>query len=153
MSNISTIYNEFMTRTAALLTANDGWRRIPNPIKLDENNELILQQGYGFRLVDAPNTNRTVGCKVSLDQNIVLVITRKVFRTEENPTAINATELLLAEDRYSMLNYFEQTPNLNSTAANFRFIGASPTDFVFGDKDNFLSMELNFAVEYFELYT
>lgn len=147
MSNISTVYDAMITRIAAKLTTH---LRLPNPYKPNENSELFLKQGYGVALGPALNTNRLVACKLSIERQFFVSISRKYFALESSATNKASTEKQLLEDQLLLIQDFESDPTLNGSAFKTVYVSDNGIEYVFGEKDQFLIINSVFSIEYLE---
>lgn len=148
MSNISTAFDNFKSMVASLLTSHLA---ITNPYAVEENTEGALTIGYGVIFGAAENTNRLVGCKMSVRRDFRLVITRKFYAQELNITGKEDAAKSLFEDQKLVIAYVEKNPTIGSSAiAKIDYVSDNGIEFVFTEKDNYLKLETVFRVEYFE---
>lgn len=154
MSIISSAYDAILSRIETVLdTTAQGWFRLPNPYKPEENSERFLDKGYGIALGSGANTNRVVNCKFSIERNFTIVLTRKFFALEADPAAKAVTEKQLFEDQYALINDFEQDISINGSTMYTRYVSDGGIEYVSGEKDNYLMIRTEFAVEYLESFT
>lgn len=147
MSDISTVYDAIITRVEAVLTSH---KRLSNPYKPDENSEKVLNKGYGVRFGPGVNTNRQFN-KLSVERTFGIVLTRRVYATEQAASKKASTEKSLFEDQKLILEDIEGDPTLGtSVVVKAAYTEDSGLEFVFVEKDNFLSLESIITVEYFE---
>jgi hypothetical protein len=154
MSLISTAYAALLTRIETVLdTANQKYKRIPNPYQIDENAELELRKGYGLAVLDAENTNRQVNCKVSIARNMEVVLTRLYTGKVEDAPGRAGLEQLLLEDQHLIINDLEQDISINGSTMYTRYVSDSGIEFVQGVAGRFLMLKTQFSLEYMEDFT
>lgn len=148
MSNISTIFDDFKSSVSALLS---GHSQLTNPFDTAQNVESVLTRGYGIRLGPGNNTNRNISCKMSVQRELTLIITRKAYAQELNITGKESVEKQILEDQYLVIKAVQQSPTLGSSAiTKIDYSSDNGIEFIFTDRDNFLKIETVFTVEYFE---
>jgi len=152
MSVISTAYDAFLVRLAALYPDH---KRIPQPYKLDENSDLILNKGYGLALGPANNSNGAISCQFSVRRDMIVSITRVIRANEFDIDAKDTGWKDLFEDQFLLLEDLakENTTLGTSVISQAQYTTDSGLQFVFGDKDNFVALETVISIEYFETIT
>ena len=154
MSQITVAYDAFLARIETVLgTVAGGYFRLPNVYKPEENSERFLDLGYGVALLSGQNTNRNVNCKFSVERTFQVVLTRKFYALEADPTGKADAEKALFEDQYKLINDFEQDISINGAAMYTRYVSDGGIEYVSGEKDNYLMLRTEFAVEYLESFT
>jgi len=153
MSLISTGYDALLSRLDALFPPTDGWNRLPNPYKPEENSELFLTQGYGIAMGPGNNTNRQVNCKFSVVRQMTVVLTRKYEALENDADAKASTEKQLFEDQYILINDLEQDISINGQTMYTRFVADGGIEYVRSDTDRFLILRTQYDLEYLETFT
>lgn len=154
MSLISTGYQALLTRIQTVLdTANQGYKRIPNPYEVSENAEIELRKGYGLAVLSAENTNRQVNCKISISRTIEVVLTRLYTGKVEDAPGRAALEQLLLEDQHTIINDLEQDISINGSTMYTRYVSDSGIEFVSGVAGRFLMLKTQFSLEYLEDFT
>lgn len=154
MSIISNAYDAFVTRIETVLdTVTNGYTRLPNPYKPEENNDLFLKKGYGITMGAGSNTNRTVNCKFSVQRTTTIVLTRLYEAREDDAVAKAAVEKLLFEDQYALINDFEQDISINGQTMYTRWESDGGIEYVSGETDRFLMLRTTFLLEYLEAFT
>lgn len=148
MSKISDAYDALLTRIKAQLTTHI---QLPNPYKPEENNEQQLRKGLGLRIGGGQNTNRSIGCQLSVGRDFIMVLTRVVRANEMMTGAKESAIKSLFEDQMLVLKSLEQDPSLGiPSAANAIFTDDGGLEYVFTGKDGFIKLETTINVEYFE---
>lgn len=154
MSIITDAYGELLTRIETVLdTAADGYFRLPNPYKPEENNERFLIKGYAIALGPASNTNRFVNCKFSISRQVTVVLTRQYFAREDDAEAKADAELALFEDQYKLINDLEQDISVNGQTMYTRYETDGGIEYVQGNTDRFLMLRTQINLEYIETFT
>jgi len=148
MSNITTIYDLFVTRLGVIYPSHS---KLTNPHKIEENNDMLLKLGYGLRMGPGLNTKRHLACKASIEREITIVFTRKHFALEQTLTPKQTVEKALLEDQFLLIKDVETYPDLENTViAKIEYVSDRGIEFIYGDKDNFIQLETVFNFEYFE---
>lgn len=154
MSLISTAYAALLTRIETVLgTVAGGYKRIPNPYEVPDNSEQELRKGYGLALLTGENTNRQVNCKVSINRNIEVILTRLYTGKIEDAPGKAALEQLLLEDQHKLINDFEQDVSINGSTMYTRYVSDSGIEFVSGVSGRFFMLKTQFSLEYMEDFT
>jgi hypothetical protein len=153
MSIISTAYDALLGRVETVLdTAAQGYFRLPNPYKPDENNQRFLVKGYAIAMGGSVNTQRFVNCKFSINRTMTVILTRQYFAREDDADAKADAEKALFEDQYSLINDFEQDISINGQTMYTRYVSDSGIEYVQGDNDKFIMLRTEFALEYIETF-
>ncbi len=153
MSIISTAYDAILTRIETVLDVNtNGFFRLSNPYKPEENNERFLVKGYGIVMGPGSNTNRTVNCKFSVERTLTVVLTQQYYAREDDAAAKAETEKALFESQYLLINDFEQDISVNGTTMYTRWVSDGGIEYVQGTTDRFLMLRTDFALEYLETF-
>jgi hypothetical protein len=144
-TEITTIYDTLVTRVSTLLS---GHKRISNPYALGQNNDQILEKGWGISVGPAVNTNRLVGGKVSVSREFGVHITRKFFARELDAVKKASTEKDLLEDLELVIDDIEQNSTLSGGNYLTKYLSDSGIVQVRDDNDSILSISLLLTVEY-----
>lgn len=152
MSDVSTAISLLRTRVASVLTTH---AELPHPGFVEENNEQKLDKAYGVQYSDALNTRRYVSKQISVQQNFLVVITRKIRANEYNVSGWQSGFDGLMEDRALVIKAIEGEPTLgdSSVVARATWESDGGPERVFDDSDRYVKLELLVAVEYFESTT
>ncbi len=151
MSQLELVYAKLVELIGAELLDHT---RLPNPYKLEENGNAFLLKGWGITMGPASNQNRVVGCGTLHEQrNFTIPLTRKYSAREDDVTAKATTEVELHSVAYIVKKLIEGNPQLDGIATSASFTDDTGTNYVFADKDRFLTTELTFSIEYVELLT
>lgn len=147
MSKISDIHSAMVVRLEDLYPEH---KRLPNPYKPFENNELFLKKGFGVAMNGATSPRPILSCQMSVQREITIVLTRKYFAKESDAEGKAATELELMEDQYLLLKDFDKDTTLNETAIMTKFVSDSGIQYVSTETDRYMMIETVFTVDYFE---
>lgn len=134
-------------------TALPSYRQIANPYEIEKSPNVILRLGYGIAFGPGTNTNRELGCQLSVDREFAVVLTREVTALENNPDGREDVEKALFEDHYSLIKAIEKDPDLGETAARARYVSDSGLEYVALDNSRYFVLVSSFACEYFESLT
>ena len=146
MSKVSDVYDALDALVAATLT---GYMKIPNPYVVDQNNNLILDKGYGITFNDAVNPQDFSTCKVAIERTFGVILFNRVTTTDHNLAQRATLEKALLEDQFLLLKAVEADPDLDGSAANARY--ESDTGILMeGDKLRYMFLETVFSIKYIE---
>ena len=145
-TEVTTLYDTLVTRVAALLTSHT---RLSNPYDLAGNNDQILEKGWGIAVRAGTNTNRQLGCKLSVSRDFEISITRKFFAREFDATKKATTEKDLLEDMQLLIDDLEENATLSESAYLVKYVGDSGITQVRDGQDAFLAIIISLTVEYF----
>ena len=149
MSKIADVISLLRTRVASVLTTHQV---LPHPEFPEENNEQRLDKSFGVQYADASNTGRFLCNQVSIQQNFIVVITRKIRANEYNVTMWQDGFDEIYEDRKLVINAIEGEPTLgeSSKVARASYVSDSGPERVFADNDRYVKLTLTILTEYFE---
>ena len=148
MSKISTVYDAMYTLLSSNLT---GYTQIPNPYNSEQNSMLFLNKGYGLVVGTGDNTQRFATCdKKSYAREFTIVLVNQYIATEHDTDAKETAEKALLEDHATLITAIEQDADLGGNAATHLSISDGGIDFLEGDREKYIMLELIVNVEYFE---
>lgn len=148
MSKAVAVYDKILLMLASGLTTHS---RISNPYKLEENPEYALKAGYGVKIGAGENTARTLGCAIlSERRDFGIVLSRKYFAREDDAVSKAVAERELFNDAFEVKKMFELNPQLDGITSNAAYASDTGTNYVFGNKDRFLTTEITISIEYIE---
>ena len=154
MSGISDGYDAVLARIQVVLsTEANGYFRLPNPYKPEENGEDRLKKGYGIALGAAVNSNRFVNCSFSVARQFQIILTRKYVALENDAVRKADAEKALFEDLNLLINDFEQDISVNGNTMYTRYEADGGIEYVQGDTDKFIMLRTTFVMEYVERFT
>lgn len=151
MSNISTAYTAIRTVMAATLTQHT---ELANPYFISKEADLIFTKGWAVGLGPGFNTNRNVGCQLSIQRDFVITVTRKLFNTDRDISGRVTVEENLCEDHYLIIKALEQSPVLNASTsgiAKILYVQDGGLEFIRTDRLDLIMFQLITSVEYFEI--
>ncbi len=148
MTSISTVYTDLHTRIQSVLTSHV---RIPDPRNLERNNAQFLRKGYGLAVADGFNTERELGCRLSIRRSWQLKITRYFIGRAFDEQIRQDTDLELLEDLQLIIDNFEKFPALSSSAnGSVKYISDAGINSVFIEEENFVEITATLETEYFK---
>lgn len=150
MSKISTIYDNVKTR---LSTVFPDHYELHNPRNIELNNRLWLTQGQGVLFGSASNTERNLSCRLSIQRDMTITLTRQIYGTDQDLTAKSNTEKQLFEDQYLLIDDLEKDPDLDETTARIAYVSDGGIVEVTFDEVQFLMIQSLFQFEYLETLT
>jgi len=152
MSQISTAYDNFLARVAAVLTSGNGWKQVPNAYAIEKNPEPYLNQGYAVGFGAGTNTKRLQSRTVSVAREFFVTICRVNDNLEDEVTGIQTAEKALLEDLKLLIADMETNQTLNAGEILCSYVGDGGIESVDGETREILSIKANFLIEYFETY-
>ena len=147
MSYISTIYDQMVTVTAALLPSTSGYKRIPSPYNLEGNTDLFLKKGYGL-IYGGSSQEEGEFCNFAIRHVFTIILTRLVRKLDSNTTKVDDAAKLLLEDVYKLQNdlYNVDKTGLTDEIRQIDLGTVSPISNFITNKENFKSVEVNFEI-------
>lgn len=152
MSQISTAYDNFVTRVDAALTSGAGWNKLPNAYDVEKNPEIYLKQGYAIGLGAGTNTKRLQSSTISISREFNVTISRSFDYPDLEVTGRQTTEKTILEDLKGLVADIEGNSSLNSGQIFCSYQGDGGIEFVDSENAEFLSIRATFLVEYFETF-
>lgn len=150
MSQISTIYDGIVTRLTTLFPNHN---RLGNPYDLEVNPDTMLSIGWGLAVGPAANTERLVGCQVSLLRELTVYLTRRYHALENDAATKATTEKLLLEDLKTLVNDAENNYGIDDASTIIKYVGDGGIEPVRESQENYLHLAVNLTAEYFETIT
>lgn len=149
MSVTSDIYDEIVTRMTALFPNH---QRLSHAYTPEESPEPQLRQGWALQHGSGENTNRKLGCKVSVRRQFIIIVTRKYYSHDSDPEAKALTDKDIIEDVRLIINNAESTPYLDGIVnnPNVRYVSDTGVQFVYANNKPFYKSEVLLEAEYFE---
>lgn len=147
MSKITTIIDAMILRLEEVLP---DYKRLPNPHEISENYSLFLKQGFGVKVGPGSQVRRLLACQLPIARTFEITLTQEFFALENDSERKSLFEEKLLEAHVLILKDFEKNTTLNETAIVTKYESDSGIQFVFQDKERFLSISTLFTVEYFE---
>jgi hypothetical protein len=148
MSRISQIYDNFLALTAGQLPNH---KQIPDPYNVDENMERILEQGFGIGFGPGTNTARLIGCKLSRQVELNLIITRIMSTTRHDLTTLGNIQKALHEDLFLVeKELYKNDPQLGNIVAKSELLGWVELEPLEGERFKYIRLGSSFLFEYFE---
>lgn len=149
MSKISTI----MDGLAAFLAETYPSPSVehPNPYALELNDEWSLQDGWSFFVGPVQNTNEMASCMLSVERDIVINRTMKVFASKEDSAIRRSVEKALMESQFTMLQEVENDPQLQGLIDLITFVGDNGIELIQGEGEvAFLALRSTYTLRYYE---
>lgn len=149
MSKIADVMTLLRTRVAGVLTSH---AELPHPEFPEENNAQRLDLAYGIQYADASNSQRFVSNRLSINQNFLITITRKIRANEYAVSSWQDGFEAIFEDRALVISAIESEPTLGDSTKVCRagYVFDSGPLRVFDDTDRYVKIEMSVVVEYFE---
>jgi hypothetical protein len=147
MSQISTAYDNFHTRVAAVLT---GWVKLPHAYALEKNPEIYLKQGYAVGLGPGNNTKRLLSKTLSISRELHLSIVREMPALDLEATGRESVEKTLFEDLKLVIADVEANSTLNEGQIFCSYQGDAGIEYIDGDSSEYAFIKAIFQIEYFE---
>lgn len=150
MSKVSDIYNALNTLVSTTLTS---YKKLPNPYVASENANVILNKGYGIAIGAGTNTERLLGCKLSIARDFGVVLTKQIAKTDHDVAGRATQEKAIFEDQYLIIKALEENPSLSGTAAKAYFVGDGGLEVLDLETGRYFVLATQFNVEYLETLT
>lgn len=149
MSSISTVYSDLHTRIQAVLTSHV---RIPDPRNLEKNSTQFLRKGYAIAVADGFNTERELGCRLSVRRTWFLKITRYFIGRKIDEQIRQDVDLELLEDLQLVIDSFEKNPALvTGSHGSVKYVSDTGINSVFNEEqENFIEITATLETEYFK---
>lgn len=146
-TTITDALDQIETELVALLT---GYTRLPFPSVIEANTEGSLRLGFAIDVGPGVNTKELASCKMVIERDVSVILTRQVYAGSlDVDTKYDAVKNIL-EDHLIVVKHFEQNPQLGGIVTVFDYDSDNGVEPVFADKENFIKIELNFKLKYFE---
>lgn len=152
MSGVSTVHVALKSLITTTLT---GYSRI-NAYQLQNNPDLMLDKGYGISYGPGTNTNRQVGCHLSVSRAFLVLLTKQVTTMEYDEDGMTELEKSLLEDSILLVKAIEDNPTLATSAGQdgpaMSAIWESDEgiEFLEGKSGSYLLCQMTFNIEYME---
>lgn len=148
MSTISTFYDQLN----ALLLAQFGatHKKLVNPYKIEENDDKLLNRGYGFNVVSGENPRLVLDCHLSMARSLEITLTIINRGTDRDILIRETSEKTLLEDHAKLLKAVLTDPNLNETLAKLEYQSDNGIEYVQGEKENFIMIKSTYLIQYIE---
>jgi hypothetical protein len=147
MSKITTVYDNLSTFLATLFPTH---QEHVNPYALELNDQHTLEKGYSFILGPGENTNELSDGTKSIQREVVINLSLRVFGAKEDIAIRKAAEKQLLEDQYSIIESIEEDPTLEPSLELIQFIGDNGVEMLFGEEASFIALKSTFNIRYYE---
>ena len=154
MSAISTAYDNLYAVVASQFPTHC---ELINPYFPEFNDDLTFEGAWGIALNEGLNTNRVVGCNMSMQRSFIVTLTRRIFagtlnRTTGTIDARRTTEKQLLEDQIALIKEFET--NVTTSGGNpiiaTIFESDGGLEFISTERSDLIMLKSIFRIEYFE---
>jgi hypothetical protein len=146
-SKITALRDALKTLVETTLT---GYRQIPNPYETEKTANVILKKGYGLAFGPASNTERLLSCQLSVEREIVLVLTRQVSSTEHDTDRREDIEQAILEDQFLVIQALEADSSLGGNVSRAAFLSDNGLEYVAIENSRYFVLQSSFVFEYFE---
>lgn len=147
MSKISQIFDGFESLVSTTFPSH---KKLVNPYDLEQGNDsLALNRGVGFYLGPANNTNRQIGCFLSIQRDVVFVLSIANRGTDRDVSIRQSAEKQILEDLITLIKATEEDPNLNELASKVLYQSDEGLQ-LFVNQYNYLVIQARFQIEYIE---
>jgi len=149
MSNISDAFDAIK---ALMQTTLPGHNQLTNPYDIGENTTEQLLKGWGLAIGPGLNTQRQIGCDISIQRTFSIPLTRARHGNSLITSNKESNEKLLMEDHFLVVKAMEKdaTVNDNLTITRCIFSGDGGIESVYADEDHYITIVASFELEYFE---
>jgi len=150
MTNISTIYDAYVTICAAQLTT---YAKIPNPYNINDNSSVFHRLGFTVAYGSGSNSNRLLGCQMSEIREFSVILVAQITAAITDFSGFNLIAKNLFEDRYKIIKAIEIHPTLNTGQTSTKWVSDPGIEFLENDKAKYFVLRTLFESEYFENLT
>lgn len=150
MSSLSTIYDSFQSLIETELPA---YKKIPNPYFPDTTGNLLSIKSYGIVLGAGFNTERYVGCKITIQRTFQIILLQQITTTDHNLVAKATIEKQMFEDQWILINALEKDTTLAQSSIKTKYTTDSGLQFLDGDRNKYFLLISDFESEYQEDFT
>lgn len=147
MSLITTVFDNINTRLSSIYST-PTYKKLVNPYILELNDTLSLNRGYAFFMGPGLNTKKLIGDVVTFEREVIIINTIVNRGTDRDVTIRETAEKTLLEDQFLAIESFHQTILSDSWDLNWQ--SDNGVEFVFTEKQNFLSIRSNYRLRYSE---
>lgn len=147
-SIVTTYYDALVARLRTILTSEDGWTRIPNPMDVADNGDAMLRQGWGLA-IGSGATRSPMTANYQVDRTFSLVICREVFNTELDADAVAGVGLQIMEDLRLVIKDLETNGTLHAGRGSCYYRGDDGITALTG-KQSFYYIKAEFVVRMIE---
>lgn len=153
MSNISTALDAIKAKLETIFPENQGYIQITNPYNLADNADQMRDKGWGVAVGAGSDTNRNLGCKLSIARSITVVLCRMSEGLELNTVNKEGATKALLEDHFTLVKEITNDVTLqNATSGITKFVynNDGGIEFVENAGERFFVINSVFDLEYFE---
>ena len=151
MSKISDVYDALQTAVATLLPT---YIRLPNPYDPDFNPNLSMEKGFGIGLSPAVNSERLLGCQVSIERVFNVILVNQIHSFDNDAEKLGDLEKSIMEDQYKLVEALEKDATINSERNTVKYQSDGGIEFLVPKEENIRSryflVESSFVAEYFQ---
>ena len=154
MSNISTAYDDISTVIGGLLPNHN---QLINPYVPDLNDDLTYEKAWGLAFAEGLNTNLQLGCRLSVERTLRLILTRKIFagqlqRGSDAVVIRRDAEKQLFEDQYLVIKELETNPTITDSQVITKLVwqGDAGLEFVRTERTDIIILTNQLVLTYFE---
>lgn len=147
MSQISTIYDAIGTVITTLFPTK---KELSDPVIIENNDELTLQNGFGIYFGAAVNTNRIVGNQYSIERDVIVTLTKAMRGGHKDNAILKTNDKAMFEDQHILIKDFCSNNNIVLVSVNRNFISDTGITRIIGEYKTFFMIQTTFKIEYFE---
>jgi hypothetical protein len=154
MSNISTAYDEIAALLSSTLPTH---KEMINPYLPELNDDITYDKSFGLAFGEGINTNLQLACRMSIDRNMRVILTRKIFsgnlmRGTDALTVRKNAEKNLFEDQFLVIKAMEESPTITDSGVITKCVFQSDSGLEFAriDRIDLIMITSTFVLSYFE---
>lgn len=147
MSKISNISDELIKFLERILPDH---KEHFNPYLLEENDSMTLEKGYSFFFGPADNTAEMASCMLSVERQVVVNLSLRVFGAKEDRSIRREVEKALLEDQFKIIKEVENDPTLQPLVELISFVGDNGVELIFDQEASFIAIKSTFNFRYYE---
>ena len=146
-TSITTIYDQLKARIALLLPA---YQQLANPYEVMENPSIVAKKAFGIGFGSGVNSNRLVGCQLSIAREMTIVLIQLVPSLEQDVSKLSGIEKTILEDQVLLIRFLESGDYLNSSVSKLAYVSDTGVSYDQAGRGLFIVTEITAEVEYFE---
>lgn len=146
MSAISDLYDQLNAILASNFSSTH--KKLVNPYELTENDNLLLNRGYGFRVSSGNNPQLLSDCMTSIERTIEIILTVINRGTDRDIIIREDAEKVLLEDHIKLVKSLRV--NMDDPLAKLEYVSDNGIESIFDGEINFLTIRSTYNIKYIE---
>lgn len=152
-TRITTIYDGIVTHLNTVFPSSDGYFRMRNPYRPENNPDSMLIKAWGFSLGGGQNDEKFTGCEMGIDRELTVTLVRQWIALESDVTRRADIEKLILEDQFKLFQSLEADNTIGQVASDVKFISDNGIEFLEAETNKFLMINSLLRLKYVEKLT